>query len=148
MARGSGARRRATPDALRQACAVGSMAGVWRGAVMDLHSPLAVLDLAAMPAVLWTIDMVLDRRRSRRWAREAAARPRQWAQEHARRDMVRHIREGVREARMTEEERERRRRWQAEEVEIRREAWRRLGLPEGEHACTTAAREWCQAPPP
>ena len=68
--------------------------------------------------------------------RDAAARHRQWEQEQAVRKMVWQIREERREAEMTAEQRAIRRQVQAEEIEITREARRRLMLADadGEHS--------------
>jgi hypothetical protein len=61
-----------------------------------------------------------------RWAHEEAERRRQWALQEQFRAMERQIRE----EQLPEQEREWHRQYQERQVEIRREARRRLGLPE------------------
>jgi flagellar biosynthesis component FlhA len=73
-----------------------------------------------------------DRRQSeeinRHWAQEDAERQRRWDLQQQQRDMEQQIWD----EQLSDEERERRREAQARVAEVRREARRRLGLPEEE----------------
>jgi hypothetical protein len=103
--------------------------------------PQASIAVTTLPSVVWAIlsaavCMVpflvfvwwLNRRDRRRWAREQADRERQWALQQ----QVWEMECQIWDENLSEEEREWRRQARERAAAIRREARRRLGLPEEE----------------
>jgi hypothetical protein len=100
---------------------------------MDPNSPLAVVlgfvggsAVVLLPFLL--VQWLVNRRDRRRWAREAAARERTWALER----QLRELEDQIREEQLSDEERTWRQQYRARQAEIRREARRRLGLPDAD----------------
>jgi hypothetical protein len=96
---------------------------------------LAVVAAGLLPGVLllWLPEWWLTRRAQRDWDRGEPERRRRWAEED-RRQALQHqlqkLEEAIREERLSDDAREWRRQYRAREAGIRREARRRLGLPE------------------
>ena len=87
---------------------------------MDANSPLAVVvAVGVVQLVIWSVSGVLWYRRERRWKREEMVRRQLWDLEQQ-----------IREEGMSEEWRQWHREYRQRQVEIRREARRRLGLAE------------------
>jgi hypothetical protein len=106
------------------------MSDEWR---VFLNSPLgAVVGFAAGSLVVYAVVILLwwwlNRRDRRRWQQQEAERQRQWALQR----QVCELEDQIREERLSEEEREWRRRYREEQADVKREARRRLGLPEEE----------------
>jgi hypothetical protein len=106
------------------------MSDEWR---VFLNSPLgAVVGFAAGSLVVYAVVIPLwwwlNRRERWRWQQQGAERQRQWALQH----QLWELEDQIREERLSEEEREWRRRSREERAEITREARRSLGLPEDE----------------
>jgi hypothetical protein len=98
-----------------------------------LNSPLGgVVGFAVGSLVVYAVFIPLwwwlDRRKRRRWQQQDAERQRQWALQ----GQLWELEQQIREERLSEEEHERLRRYREERAEIKREARRRLGLPEEE----------------
>jgi hypothetical protein len=96
---------------------------------------LASLDrwgyLVAIWAVLvgiWVVQWRINRRDRRRWDARDVADRRRWALQA----QLRQVEDEIREERLSDEEREWRRRYREEQAEVKREARRRLGLPKEE----------------
>lgn len=70
----------------------------------------------------------LDRRERRRWQQQEAESQRQFALQR----QLWELEDRIREERLSDEEREWRRHYREEQAEVKREARRRLGLPEEE----------------
>jgi len=107
-----------------------AMSDEWR---VFLNSPLgAVVGFAAGSLVVYAVAIPLawwlNRREQRRWQQQNAERQRQWALQR----QLCELEDQIREERLSEEEREWRRRYREERAEIKREARRRLGLPDEE----------------
>lgn len=87
-----------------------------------LYSPTAQgMAVLAVVVLLGVLSMWLDHRDTRRICRRLELQQQLWE-----------IEDQIREERLSEEERERRRRYREEQVEVKREARRRLGLPDEE----------------
>ena len=97
---------------------------------METCTPLTLVLTAAAVAIPLGLACLVMRRDTRRVLREFDARDRACAQRQALREMAWQIRDEIEEGRLSDAEREIRRRQAAEVAEIRREARRRLGLPE------------------
>jgi hypothetical protein len=79
-------------------------------------------------AVVIPLGWWLDRRERRRWQQQNAERQRQWALQR----QLCELEDQIREERLSEAAREWRRRYREERAEIKREARRRMGLPDEE----------------
>jgi hypothetical protein len=106
------------------------MSDEWR---VFLNSPLgAALGFAVGSLVVYAVFIPLwwwlYRRKRRRWQQQEAERQRQWVLQR----QVCELEDQIREERLSEEEREWRRQYREEQAEVKREARRRLGLPEEE----------------
>jgi hypothetical protein len=98
---------------------------------------LAVVAAGLLPGMLllWLPEWWLNRRAQRDWDRGEPERRRRWAEEDRRQALQqqpRELEEQIREEQLSDAEREWRRQYREREAEIRREARRRLGLPEKE----------------
>jgi hypothetical protein len=114
-----------------------------------LNSPLgAVVGFAAGSLVVYAVVIPLwwlDHRERQRWQQQEAECQRQWAFQR----QLWELEDQIREERLSEEEREWRRRYPEERAEIKREARRRLFPP-----CSSSRRprysgkSGCPRPPP
>jgi hypothetical protein len=87
---------------------------------MDANSPLAfIVAVGAVQRVIWSVFGVLWHRRERRWKREEMVRRQLWDLEQQ-----------IREEGISEEWRQWHQEYRQRQAEIKREARRRLGLPE------------------
>lgn len=86
----------------------------------------AMVAIWGVIACIWVVISVVNRRDRRRWDARFAADRRQSELQR----QLWQMEEQIREERLSDEEREWRRRYRAEQAEVKREARRRLGLPE------------------